>query len=103
MRQILVLLTALVALPALAWDGIASGTITTIDITDANGFGFRVRVNGTSNMCGLGTDWAYLNEADSNYKVYVAALLSAKTAGMPVTVFTNVASSYCKIGYIQIQ
>lgn len=54
-------------------------------------------------MCGAGAKWAFLNEADSNYKVYVAALLMAKAQGSTVTVYsTNVDGAYCRIGHVAI-
>lgn len=51
-------------------------------------------------MCTGGSDWAYLNETDSNYKVYVAALLLAKAQNTSVTVFSNLEYGQCHIGYI---
>ncbi len=53
-------------------------------------------------MCTGGPDWAYLNEDDSNYKTYVAALLTARAQGTPVTIYSNLENGYCKIGYITI-
>ena len=88
--------------PALAWDGVASGTIAAVEITGGNNFGFRVFVSGVTNMCNTGSNWAYLNETDSNYKTYVAAILAAKAQGSSVTVYSTVASGYCQIGYISV-
>jgi hypothetical protein len=90
------------ARPAMAWDGVVSGAVAAVEITGANNFGFRVFVSGVTNMCGTGSNWAYLNETDSNYKVYVAAILAAKAQGSSVTVFSTVVSGYCQIGYISV-
>jgi hypothetical protein len=88
--------------PAFAWDGVVSGTIVAVDVTGGNNYGFRVFVSGVTNMCGTGSNWAYLNESDSNYKTYVAAILAAKAQGNSVTVFSTVVSGYCQIGYISV-
>jgi hypothetical protein len=89
--------------PAIAWDGVVSGTVYAVEITGGNNYGFRVFVSGVTNMCGTGSNWAYLNESDSNYKTYVAAILAAKAQASPVALYTTVVSGYCQIGYISIQ
>ena len=86
-----------------AWDGVASGNISAVEITGGNNFGFRIFVGGVTNMCGSGSNWAYLNESDSNYKTYVAAILAAKAQGTPVTVFSTLENGYCHVGYISVQ
>jgi hypothetical protein len=90
------------AVPANAWDGSASGKISRIDVTDASNYGMRVYLTGVSHMCTGGADWAYLNESDSNYKVYVAALMMAKAQGSTVIIDSNLQGSYCHIGYIAV-
>ena len=84
------------------WDGVSQGTIYAVDVTGGNNYGVRVHVTGVTNMCGSGSSWAYLNEQDSNYKVYVAAIMMAKAQGSPVTVYTTRENGYCHIGYISI-
>jgi hypothetical protein len=86
-----------------AWDGVASGNIYAVEITGGNSFGFRVFVSGVTNMCGSGSNWAYLNESDSNYKTYVAGILAAKAQGSTVTVYSTLENGYCHIGYISVQ
>lgn len=86
-----------------AWDGVVSGNIYAVEITGGNNFGFRVFVSGVTNMCGSGSNWAYLNETDSNYKTYVAAILAAKAQGSSVTVYSTLENGYCHIGYISVQ
>jgi hypothetical protein len=86
-----------------AWDGTVSGAVYAVEITGGNNFGFRVFISGVTNMCGSGSNWAYLNESDSNYKTYVAAILAAKAQGSPVTVFSTLEGGYCHIGYISVQ
>lgn len=88
--------------PALAWDGVAQGTVYAVEVTGGANYGFRVFVSGVTNMCGNGSSWAYLNEADSNYKTYVAVIMMAKAQGSPVTLYTNVENGYCHIGYISV-
>lgn len=88
------------ASPSFAWDGAVAGTISQLDITAGTNFGFRVTLSSGPVMCTGGATWAYLNEADSNYKVYVATLLMAKAAGRPVTIYTTNNGAYCHIGYI---
>jgi hypothetical protein len=86
-----------------AWDGVASGVVNAVDITNGNIYGFRVFVSGVTNMCGSGSNWAFLNESDSNYKTYVAAILTAKAQGTPVVIYTNSENGYCHIGHISVQ
>jgi len=86
-----------------AWDGVVSGAIYAVEITGGNNYGFRVFVTGVTNMCGSGSNWAFLNEADSNYKTYVAAILAAKAQGSPVIVYSTSENGYCHIGYISVQ
>jgi hypothetical protein len=88
--------------PALAWDGVVSGTIFAIDVTQGNNFGLPVHVNGVTTACSGGASWSYLNETDSNYKTYVAALMMAKAQGSAVTIYSNLENGYCRIGYITI-
>jgi tartrate dehydratase alpha subunit/fumarate hydratase class I-like protein len=90
-------------LPAWAWDGAPTGKITSIDVTAGTNYAFRVYLNGGgSALCTNGTSFAYLNEADSNYKVYVAALLMAKAQGSTVTLFVMTEGGMCHIGYIGV-
>jgi hypothetical protein len=91
----------LAASPSFAsWDGAVAGTIAQIDVTDGQNFGFRVTLSSGPVMCTGGATWAYLNEADSNYKVYIATLLLAKAAGKQVTLYTTNNGVYCHIGHI---
>jgi hypothetical protein len=86
-----------------AWDGVASGVVNAVEITGGSNYGFRVFVAGVTNMCGSGSNWAFLNESDSNYKTYVSAILMAKAQGTPVIVYTNSENGYCRIGYVSVQ
>ena len=88
--------------PALAWDGVVSGTIQSISVTQGQNYGFRVYLNGTTTTCSSGENWTYLNEADSNYKTYVSALMMAKAQGSIVTIYSNVENGYCHIGYLTV-
>ena len=88
--------------PALAWDGASQGTIYQVDVTGAANYSFRVYLTGVTNMCGNGTNWAYLNESDGNYKTYVAAIMMAKAQGSTVSLYTNLVNGYCQIGYVAV-
>ena|SRR5215469_9798521 len=108
MRRLRALHTAaiLLALPVtcFAWSGSATGSVTRIDVTADGNYGVRVYL-GNQVMCGAGTpQWAYLNDSDSNFNVYVSALLAAKADGDTVILYTDIDSSgNCHIGYISVQ
>jgi hypothetical protein len=86
---------------AMAWDGVTTGTVGEIDVTTGTGYGFRITLKTPVAMCGNANQWAYLNSTDSNYSVYVAALMMAKAQGSTVTIYSWLDSSaYCHIGYI---
>jgi len=87
---------------ASAWDGVQTSTIASMDVTSGSNYGFRISLAGVTNMCIGGPGWAYLKDTDSNYKVYVAALMLAKAQGSRVTLYTTTEGSYCHIGYIAI-
>ncbi|WP_157597894.1 MULTISPECIES: hypothetical protein [unclassified Rhizobacter] len=100
--SIALLLAATLSSPVGAWDGLASGKVTSIDVTGGSNYGFRVVLDGGTQMCAGGTTWAFLNETDSNYKTYVAALMVAKVQGTSVRLFTTTEGGFCHIGYISI-
>jgi hypothetical protein len=87
---------------ALAWDGNVTGTIFTLDVTDGDNYGLRVTLNSGATLCNGGGNIAYLNETDSNYNLYAAALLMARAQNMTVTLYTNLVGGQCKIGYLSI-
>jgi hypothetical protein len=95
-------LMLMAAQPALAWDGYVQGTIYAISVTAGANFGFRVYLNGVTSTCTGGENWSYLNESDSNYKTYVAALMMAKSQGSTVHIYTYMESGYCHIGHITV-
>jgi len=86
------------SMPAAAVDSTPSGKITTIEVAAATNYAFRVYLNGGGTaLCPSGSGFAYLNEADSNYKVYVASLLMAKVQGSTVTLVLANESGFCHI------
>jgi hypothetical protein len=97
-----VLWIAFLTNPAFAWDGAVAGKITVLDTTGGSNFGFRVALAGAPVMCAGGPTWAYLNDTDSNYKVYVAQLMVAKLASNPLVIYTTNVGGYCQIGYITV-
>jgi hypothetical protein len=79
---------AVVSSQVLAWDGVPSGNVLQFEITNSGNFGFRVWFVGAPAMCNgavaAGAGWAYVNEADGNYKTYVANLMMGKASGSRV-------------------
>ena len=106
MKCIFIIMMALVSLSAQAWDGTVSGIVSKIDVTSGNNYGFRVYLEDSPKLCSNANAWAYINESDSNYQTYVAALLAAKMSQSKVTLYTNWVNGdpddYCKIGYVVI-
>lgn len=90
---------------AFAWAGIKQGRIEAIDVTAGTNYGLRVFLESTPRMCeGSSGNFAFLNDTDSNYKAYVAALLLAKAQGSTVILHTTLDSSgYCKLGYLSVR
>jgi hypothetical protein len=88
------------------WDGSVTGKVEEISITRGENYGFRVSLKGKPKLCGTDYWWAYINESDSNYQTYVAALLSAKAAQFDVRIYTNrddnSGDGKCKIGFITV-
>jgi|SRR6185369_14206433 hypothetical protein len=99
----IVLLAAAALNPAWAtWNGTASGTIQALEVTHSENFALRVYINGAGNMCYGGTNWAYLNESDSNYKSTFALLMLAKAQGLTVTLYLTTVGQYCRIGHVTV-
>jgi len=100
------LFTAVCALlapfPTLAWDGIQTSTLQGMEVTAGTNYGFRISLAGVSNMCTGGSGMAYLNDTDSNYKIYVAVLMLANAQGKRVSVYTNLEGGECHIKYISV-
>lgn len=89
---------------ALAWDGVVNGTIRELHVTGGNNYGVRVVLHGVEKPCtGAGAPWAYLNESDSNYKVYVAMLMMAKAKDSEILVHSNLVDGHCRIGYLTVR
>ncbi len=101
-RATVLALAALATAPAFSWDGVTGGRPTTFEITHGANFAFRVYLDANVAMCSGGPTWAYLNEADSNYKVYVANLMTAKALGIPVVIYTTTVNGYCNIGHLVV-
>jgi hypothetical protein len=100
---LLLLFASAMALPASAWDGSATGKISSIEVTAGTNYGFRIFLNGAQQaLCTGGTSFAFLFESDSNYKVYVASLLLAKAQGSTVTIFSMNEGGFCHIGHVMV-
>lgn len=91
-------LMILCSTPSVAWDGVKSGKISGLDVTQAQNYGFRVYMDGTP-MCGTTESWAYINKDWDNYQAMVSLLTSAYLSGKTVAIYTNKVGSYCEIGY----
>jgi hypothetical protein len=97
------LLLSLTSTVIWAWDSAISGVVDKVDVAPGQNYGFRVYLKGAPAMCGNTHNWAYLNEADSNYKTFVATLLMAKTTGSGVVIYsTKDSNGYCQIGYMTL-
>lgn len=94
--------SVMLATAAEAWDGAINGNIAAMDVTAGTNLGFRISLVGVTTMCSGGQGWAYLNDTDSNYKVYVAALMLARAQGTKVTIYSTLEGGYCHIGYISL-
>lgn len=102
-RCLLAIAIALQAHTASAWDGQATGKIATIEATSLSNYAFRIWLQDAPVMCSGGHRWAYVDGANTNYKVLVSTLLMAKARGASVSTYTlNDASgnSYCRIEHI---
>lgn len=102
MKKLITFLLILFPAQALAWDGQVQGKISYIEVTGGNNYGFRVTLKNGPALCGNSHKWAYVNESDSNYQVYVSTLLAAKHAGTAVRLHTTQTGSqgYCHIGHV---
>lgn len=97
------LLSLLISSGALAqWDGVNSGRISGIDVTEGQNYGFRVYLDGTP-MCGTSEAWAYMNADWNNYEAAAALLTSAYLSGRSVIVYTTRNGSACEIGYVSFR
>lgn len=86
---------------AVAWDGVETGKIVQIHLTEANNFGARIYLEGVTAMCGSGSaDWAYMNSSYDNYQATLAVLTTAWAAGKSVRLYTNRSGITCEIGYV---
>ncbi len=91
------------------WDGLERIKITRIDVTGGENFGFRVYADSSDLLNDTDkehrpTNWAYINESDSNYKTFVALLTTAYT--LDYTVQLRVIEDdrgFAKIHYIVIE
>lgn len=91
------------ALGASAWDGRTVGKIRSVDVTGGNNYDYRITLVNSPALCGNSNSWAYINESDSNYQVYVSLLTAAYMANKQVTIYATVtAIGYCHIGYIVV-
>jgi hypothetical protein len=91
-------------LPSLAWGGITTGKISQMDVANARNLPFRVHLEGSPVLCEGGLAEGYVDDADANYKVYVAALMMAKATGATVTLYADVgAVGRCRIGYVTVR
>jgi hypothetical protein len=104
-RCLLAIAIALQAQTASAWDGQATGKIATMEGTAITNYAFRIWLKDTPVMCSGGHRWAYVDGANSNYKVLVSMLMMANARGAAVTAYTlNDASgnSFCRIEHIAV-
>jgi hypothetical protein len=107
MNKIFAILILIVTQNAIGWDGHRMGKLTSIDVTGAQNFGFRISLEGNPTLCSLGStqqaSWAYINKSNDNYQAYIGLLTAAMFAGKSVDVYSNFVNGACEIGYISVQ
>ena len=93
---------ALIAAPALAWDGSMQGKIAMVELPhQTDNIGLRVYLTGGPPLCGNSYGWAYVDTSASNYQALVSMLTAIWLAGKTVTLFTvRDPQGYCRIGHI---
>ena len=75
-----------------------TGVISSIYISNGQNFAYRVYFAGRSSACASGTGgFAYMNEADSSYKVFVANLMMVYALGKTVNLNVEYVNGYCHI------
>lgn len=81
-----------------------NGVISRIEVnaSDATYYGLRVALDGVTTICTGGPDWAYVNEADSNYKTTLSALLFAASMKKTVTIVSALTGAGCKISFVVV-
>lgn len=88
-------LSAIVAAqPALAWDGITSGTVVGVEM---NGGSTRIYFSGHPIACAGGNRYGFLVPSEPNYAAYVSAALLAMAQKTPVTAYTYTDGDQCHI------
>lgn len=90
------------SISALAWDGVSSGKVISLEVTETSNYGLRVTISPVGAMCPGGPTWAYLLEGDSNYRAYLAILIASRINENNVTVFSQSVNGKCHIGHIQM-
>ena len=78
------------------------GKIGTIQVLNSGNMPFRVSFANGQGICGSASgEWAYLNEADASYKLWVATLIAARVSESYVSLQASLDSqSYCRIGNV---
>lgn len=84
------------ALPAFALESI-DGQIADIYISGGANFGYRVSLVGRNPICSAGSIFAYVNDTDSNYKVFVSNLMLAYYTKKQISLIMEPAGNYCHI------
>jgi hypothetical protein len=94
----------LLSTSVLAWGGTTTGKIVQIHVGNAGNLPFRVYLEGAPILCQGGIAEGYIDDADGNYKVFVATLLMAKATGSRVTLYADLgAFNRCRIGYVVME
>lgn len=101
---LIALVMTMLAQPAAAqsWDGSRAGRITSIEVTSAANFAFRIYIDG-SPMCANGPNWAYINKSWDNYDAAVALLTAAYLSNKNVFVLSRSVNGFCEIGHLAFQ
>ncbi|MEO7495905.1 MAG: hypothetical protein ABIT83_05990 [Massilia sp.] len=98
MKKLFALVSLVIPMFAHAGAYTAHFTPTSIFVSGEGNYHFRVH-----GVPGCGSGWAYMNQADSGFKTYAAALMMAFTASKPVMLYVDTdTSGYCHIIEAQV-
>ncbi|HSI50827.1 MAG TPA: hypothetical protein VLA61_21380 [Ideonella sp.] len=73
------------------------GQIANVYIAGGGNYGYRVNLVGNVPACSNGSGFGYVNDTDSNYKVFVANLMMAYAAKKTVSLITEKVNGFCHI------
>lgn len=99
-RSLVVLVGLSVAGVASAWDVVSTQYVVNVDVAEQGNYPFRVYFD--EPLCD-GVNWGFVSDADANYRVFVAVLMTARVTNSLVTIYMNRdAPGRCRIGFVTL-